>query len=315
MSKKIGMFLCIMVILLCGMKQETHAEEIMKHGKFEYSYTKDGSVKIIRYTGKAKKVVVPSKINGKKVRYLGEAFYKNKKVEKVKLPEGLLNVSGFEKCSNLKEINIPKSVVSIDSFAFKDCKKLKKIKLPKKLKEIGDYAFYNCCSLKEIDIPNNVKSIQQDAFAYCSKLEKVKLPKKLTYIDWDTFQYCKSLKSIVIPEGVTVIEDNAFDLCESLEQVVLPESLVSINWGAFSNCGIKEITIPQNVKELGLYAFSGCENLTNITILSTTIEEVDKSAFYCGDNLVIDVLDSCIKKYEEMLYSNVDEDEKLFVIK
>lgn len=291
------------MLLLCGLRQEIQAEEYMVYEDFVYTYDeKDGGIRLTHYSGNAKIVSVPSNIKGIPVRYMGEVFYKNSTIEKVELPEGLVNISGFEQCTNLKEVNIPKSVISIDSYAFKDCRKLANVNLPKEIKEIGDFAFFNCRSLKQIHVPDSVTLIEQGAFGKCIKLEKVKLSKSLSFIDWETFKGCKKLKSINIPNGIKVIEDEAFSGCKSLEKVVFPISLVSIRDEAFEHCGFKKITIPKNVTYIGSNAFYHCRKLVKVTIKSSTIKKMGTLPFFWIDEKVVfDVPNKCIRKYGKMI--------------
>ena len=57
------------------------------------------------------------------------------------------------------------------------------------------------------------------------------------------FQVVKNLKNIELEEGMTVVPDY---VCASTP--------------------ITEITIPNSVKEIGLWAFSGCTSLSNINL-------------------------------------------------
>ena len=82
----------------------------------------------------------------------------------------------FYDCTNLKEINIPNSVIYISYCAFCLCKSLEKITISNSVTYIDTYAFYNCKSLKSITIPDSVNYIDETAFYNCKNLEKIYVP-------------------------------------------------------------------------------------------------------------------------------------------
>ena len=62
----------------------------------------------------------------------------------------LLDYSAFERCINLRSINIPRSVEQILNCCFENCIKLTDVSLPSRLTKIGRKAFYNCLSLIKV---------------------------------------------------------------------------------------------------------------------------------------------------------------------
>jgi hypothetical protein len=59
----------------------------------------------------------------------------------------------------LKNITIPNSCNSIDSYAFCSCPNLTTINIPNSVTYIGSFAFDGCSNLTTINIPNSVKTI------------------------------------------------------------------------------------------------------------------------------------------------------------
>ncbi|MCR5737201.1 MAG: leucine-rich repeat domain-containing protein [Eubacterium sp.] len=92
---------------------------------------------LVRYTGKAKKLVVPKGTVGISA-YAFSPFYMSCSVD---------NDYGFEEYLNgnkhLKQVVLPKSMKTIGKYAFFDCKKLSKISIAKggRIKSIGKKAF------------------------------------------------------------------------------------------------------------------------------------------------------------------------------
>lgn len=113
----------------------------------EVSFEENSNIEYIErrafYSSKITSISIP-----KSVKYIYQNAFSYSLVEEVSFKEdsSLEAISGsmFFECSNLKRINIPKSV-----------------------KSIGTFAFFKCTNLKEITIPDGVK-VYADAFAYCN---------------------------------------------------------------------------------------------------------------------------------------------------
>ena len=155
--------------------------------------------------------------------------------------------------------------------------------------EIEDNAFSQCTSLISVYIPNNVRTIGVRAFYGCNKLKNVSFGEasKLLAINGGTqtisnngvsrietsgaFAYCTSLESVLMPSSLQVIGSGSFYGCSALEKVEFEEgsSLVAIEsintsyqharLGAFSKTGLRSITIPAKVTNIGVGAFYDCD--------------------------------------------------------
>ena len=147
---------------------------------FEYEI-EDGNVIITEYIGVDRKIIIPSKIEGRPVSTIGEYAFSE---------------------YDLTSITFPKTVTCIEEFAFSDCVCLEKIVFSNGLEEIGRYAFDGCDSIKKIDLPETVKIISEFAFAHCESLEDVKLPSNLEQMRNSCFYSCESLKTLHIPDNV-----------------------------------------------------------------------------------------------------------------
>lgn len=224
----LGLILCV---LLCGgVGMTAQAEESKTYGDFTYEEAKDG-ITITGYTGEAKKVVIPDKINGTEVISIGnKAFWECTSLTGVTIPEGVTSIGdrAFEHCASLTSVTIPEGVTSIGNDAFSLCGNLTSISLPKSLTSIGSYGFSGT-DLTSITIPENVRSIGCEAFFLCDKLKKVVLPEGITRISSKTFAMCSNLTSITIPDSVTSIGNGVFCGCSKLKSVVIPDSVIEID--------------------------------------------------------------------------------------
>ena len=150
----------------------------------------------------------------------------------------IISLSAFEKCINLKSINIPESVTKIGDDAFNGCSNLELSSLPANLTTIGDKAFYGCNNLKLTGIAGaNLTSIGESAFKGLGCLE-----------------------SVIIPAGVTEIGNEAFADCVNLKEVIIDKNSQMTTLGSvFHNTAITEITIPKSVRYI-----SGFDNLSSL---------------------------------------------------
>lgn len=142
--------------------------------------TYDGTVYISKYTGNENNVVIPEKINGKKIT-------------------GISNDS-FSNNSNIKTISIPDSVTYISYNAFCDCKNLKTINLGKSVDEIDSNFIYNCPSVSDINVTSQNKKFSSSSGVLYNK-DKT----ELIY-----YPYGKTASSFVIPKSVKSITYSAF---------------------------------------------------------------------------------------------------------
>jgi len=98
-------------------------------GDFTFRVYSDHA-ELTKYTSTSvKDVTIPSEVSGQPVTFIGEAFYGNK---------------------NLTSVTIPDSVNTIGSFAFYNCQNLSEVKIGDGVTDIGYEAFANCNNLVEV---------------------------------------------------------------------------------------------------------------------------------------------------------------------
>ncbi|MFI3165920.1 MAG: leucine-rich repeat protein [Bacillota bacterium] len=100
---------------------------------------------------------------------------------------------------------------------------------------------------------------------------------------YEVIGYTGDAIDVVIPEtynGKTVysIGANAFSASSFVKTVEMPETIKSIGNYAFSGCSITELEIPTSVLEIGNYSFYGCKYLTNVTGFSG-VKSIGLAAF------------------------------------
>ena len=203
----------------------------------------------------------------------------------------------FSKCTKLKEVSIPSSVVSIAYGAFSGCTALEKITIAEGVQTISYEVFNDCSSLPTITLPASVEKIETDVFNGCERLLSINIDPKNKYSTSDNGVLFSKNQTVLIrfpqarrgsydvPEGVTRIADGAFSDCTLISNVTLPSTLIYIGENAFLKCtSLIGINIPDNVTEIGDFAFYNCTKLPSIDI-PASVTAIGYSAFIFCDGL------------------------------
>lgn len=194
---------------------------------FDYTIHDSGFASIDNYNGIATEVDVPTEIDGHKVAYIGEDCFRHQVL--------------------LRKINLPGSIVLIETGAFFNCMSLREINLPEGLLYIGNNAFYGA-GLRSLNLPDSVLAINTFAFEGCQHLKTAHLSESLQYTAGYTFSGCPSLESVNIPDTLDSISIGMFQGCAKLKEINFPKSLKSVESHSFVGCiSLKKIKLPKDV--------------------------------------------------------------------
>ena len=203
------------------------------------------------------------------------------------LADKTAKVAGFESGSAATDLIVPENIMcdgeqytvtAVRNSAFMMSETLADIQLPKTVKTIEYSAFDGCTKLTEVKLNEGLEDLQYDAFGMCTSLVTAELPSTLKKMGSMVFFGCSELESIDIPEGVEVIEEASFQSCYMLASVTLPQSLRKIGKFAFSDCGITSVAIPEGVTCIDDFAFYFSTMLFELNI-PENIEYVGDGAF------------------------------------
>ncbi len=207
----------------------------MEYKFFDLLYNRYGEMKLNKYFGPDKEVIIPDR-----VIEIGErAFEGRKDIIRVKLPEKLeyIREAAFKGCVKLESINFPSSLKGIGKEAFQKNSKLGLIRLPEGLEYIGENAFKDCGGLakygpiKEVVLPSTLKDLYHGAFA------------------------CQIIKLVFDGSDPWLSDSKVFT--RQIDELIIGEHITKVNAKTFSNSYIsKKVTFLSHETRVTDTAFS-----------------------------------------------------------
>ena len=202
--------------------------------------------------------------------------------------------------NSLKNVTIPEGVTRISARLFGGLsRKHECIIIPASMTTIEDRAFYLCDMLKSFSVSKGNLNYMSASGLLLTKdgktivsipkgLEDVTIPKGVTSVTSKIFARLNKHTNVTIPDSVTNIEDKAFLSCHHLRTFSVATNnpyyksvsgLLLTKDGTVLVCGVNgDVAIPIGVTSIGDCAFSGCSNLTNVTI-SASVTNIKVNAF------------------------------------
>ena len=231
----------------------------------------------------------------------------------VTIPSSVTTIGNFafQFCNALTSVTIPSSVTSIGNSAFYECTSLTSITIPISVSTIGDQAFNMCNSLTSVTVKMETP-LTIDSYTFSNRANATLYVPAGCKAAYEAANYWKEFKRIVGPidfadskvkqlciqqwedwDDEVIIWDSNHDgeLSESeaayityldsrfkgntaitsFDELRYFTGVTSIVNNAFSGCtNLTSVTLPNSVTSINDYAFSGCKKLTSVT---------------CGDNL------------------------------
>ena len=129
-----------------------------------------------------------------------------------------------------------------------------------------------------------VTKIVSNAFAGNSNLVTVSIPASVNTIDADAFKDCTGLKKVTLTTTLEQFPTDAFTTTDQLHPLKFEFEMALGSSDAVSasfaqNCkAITSVTIGEDVKTIGMYAFQDCPFIKSVTIPSS-VEEINANAF------------------------------------
>ena len=155
---------------------------------------------------------------------------------------------------------------------------------------IGNDAFQMCNMVTGISLPNSIVTIGNNAFKGCG-IKSFNLPGSVTSLGNDILNGCKSLESITVDNHNTVfdsrfncnaiVETSTNKLIAGCKNTTIPDNVTEIGRYAFIGQNVEYIEIPNSVLIIGESAFSGCQMLDSICIPDATTFIGTSAFYYC----------------------------------
>lgn len=286
-------------------------ENQFSDGAVLYEKVKNG-VKVVQCDSSITEIKIQNKANGYDVIEVGEkAFSGNTNLKSVTLPDSIKTVGkyAFSNCTALENVELPDSITELPEGMFTNCQYLSDVEIPDTVTVIGMGAFMNCFSITELELPDNVISLEDYALSNCYGIKSLELPANLENIGSMALGGLYSLNELTIDSRNDSFktEDNIlYDtdmktlyLTTDVEregELVIQDTVTSIEGYAFSGCNnITSVTIPQSVKRIGSDAFSYCSSLKEVNF-SEGLEDIGSYAFQYDQNLENISLPTTLKK-------------------
>ena len=158
------------------------------------NFRNQNDVPWFKYHDKIRSIVVEEGVT-----YLGENLFSNcTDVVELKLPDSLKEIHSTLCYCDFEQLEIPKNVEIIDSYAFQNCTKLWVVYINGPLKNLNFSLFRNCTSLNTIHIPSTVTKIDRYAFDNCPISHVFYGGSKEEWENIEILDYNDSLKSAKI---------------------------------------------------------------------------------------------------------------------
>ncbi len=260
-------------------KPEMPQVEAISPSKLEYEFVNKGDygagIKITGINTAAEDIRFPDTIDGEPVVYIGSSVEYSTNVKTLIFPDTVGDCGFIPK--TVEFVKLPEGVTSLENIQFPDKSNLKSIILPNGITNIPSSMFKDCSNLVCVTLGDNITSIDEYAFKGCESLIEITVPDSVTNIGRSAFESCSSLHSVIIPDSVSYIGNSAFSDCTNLTDVVLD--------GGFEVSGPEHTT----------FVFSGCKNLTNVTIGNNMTHFYGMSIFsYCDSLTRIDLPENIV---------------------
>ena len=266
------------------------------------------------------KIAIPREHNGKPVTKIKDsAFVGNKTLKSVIIGDNIsvIGTQAFWGCTGITKVSFNSK--SLGGLVFQNCVNLEKAIIGKNVESSADSMFFACSKLVNLTILSDSLNVNSLVLGNLPKLKEIKVNEDNSkYMVEDGILFSKDGRKIylypvgktgdtyVFDSNVKEIGDNAFSDCPYLKKINIPDTIENVGSSAFSSCSnlkeaivnakklnrltffrssnLESVTIGSNVSSWGDQIFLGCNKLSDLTILSSTLD-VNNNHLYTSSAL------------------------------
>lgn len=196
-------------------------------------------------SNESQKISMPTTVDGKKITKIGS-----------RTSNSVIN-------SNLYEVEIPNTVITVGDSAFKNCNNLKNIVIPNSVHNIEDNAFYMCTNIDILTIPDSVTSIGNNAF------------KEVYMIKYHGYATGNPWGALIVNEYIRPEWDTNPVRSSDLDDLgfIYSNGMLKFNMDKIQNTGMTKIVIPTSVDTHKITTIQMDSIKMNRTVTEITIPE------------------------------------------
>lgn len=169
------------------------------------------------------------------------------------------------------EIDIPSSVTDTNFIRPMNGSRVERVVFGEGRTGIPDNICYGASYLKEVIMPDSVYRFGSDCFKGCVNLENIELPSVMSLGD-SCFADCKRITELHISDQVTVSaphEKYGPFVGSGIKKVVVEDGTTAVPSYICAGCTeVTELYLPESLKKMGYYCFSGMQGLKEVTVRS-----------------------------------------------
>ena len=202
----------------------------------------------------------------------------------------------FPNCSMLRYVNFPEQITVITDEAFVGCALTT---VPPQITTIGKGAFRNG-TMRSFEIPATVKEVGEKAFQNCTYLTNLKIANSSDPLELASSFVESPIQTLHLGRDITSRLNLA---AGEISKISFGSGITIIPGGLCQNSLIREVTLPANIKTIGLEAFLNCKNLTTVN-MSDGLETIGRSAFENCTNLTTTNMPDGVKSIGASAFKN-----------
>lgn len=183
----------------------------------------------------------------------------------------------------LEEYTVPEGTVSIAPGAFSECHALASLHLPQSLTELDS----NCLgsAIRKLTVPANVRRMlnlkTRVVYTFESDVHFFYEDGVLYQKDGDGFIALRGIEkrtAVSLKDGTTAVAPDAFRQIQGIKALTIPAGVKQIGANTFARTGIETLTLSEGLESIGGYAFADCSIKT--VIIPASVHYISPMAFW-----------------------------------